>query len=105
VGKPFAWLICGNTGAVALVGGVVLLAILVGLIWGFVEAATGSDGSGGSTHSRCDPSYRGACLDPEAADYYCAGGGGNTPKYTGAVEVVGDDQYGLDRDGNGYGCE
>jgi endonuclease YncB( thermonuclease family) len=53
----------------------------------------------------CHPSYRGACLDPNAYDYDCAGGSGNGPSYTGRVEVVGPDVFGLDRDGDGVGCE
>jgi hypothetical protein len=53
----------------------------------------------------CDPSYEGACLDPNASDYDCAGGSGDGPEYTGTVSVVGDDHFDLDRDGNGVGCE
>ncbi len=53
----------------------------------------------------CHPSYRGACLDPDASDYDCLGGRGNGPKYTGRVIVVGPDEYGLDADGDGIGCE
>ncbi len=55
--------------------------------------------------SECDPNYRGACLDPYASDYDCEGGSGNGPEYTGPVAVVGSDHYGLDADGDGYGCE
>ena len=54
---------------------------------------------------RCDTSYKGACLDPDASDYDCAGGSGDGPKYTGVVTVVGDDHFDLDRDGDGIGCE
>ena len=54
---------------------------------------------------RCHPSYRGACLDPNASDYDCIGGSGNGPKYTGTVRVVGPDVFGLDRDGDGWGCD
>ena len=57
--------------------------------------------SGGS----CHPSYTGACLDPSASDYDCAGGSGDGPRYTGTVRVVGPDEYGLDADHDGYGCE
>jgi len=53
----------------------------------------------------CHTSYTGACLDPSASDYDCAGGSGDGPKYTGTVQVVGPDVYGLDGDGNGIGCE
>lgn len=54
---------------------------------------------------RCHPSYEGACLRPDASDYDCAGGSGDGPYYTGRVRVVGPDEYGLDRDGDGIGCE
>ena len=53
----------------------------------------------------CHPSYEGACLDPNASDYDCAGGSGDGPKYTGFVQVVGPDVFGLDSDGDGLGCE
>jgi len=53
----------------------------------------------------CDANYSGACV-PVASDVDCAGGSGNGPEYvSGPVTVVGDDIYGLDRDGNGTGCE
>jgi hypothetical protein len=55
--------------------------------------------------AKCHPSYKGACLDPYASDYDCAGGSGNGPKYTGAVRVVGPDVFRLDSDGDGWGCE
>jgi hypothetical protein len=57
------------------------------------------------TATGCDPSYTGACLDPNASDYDCAGGSGDGPLYTGEVGVVGDDHFGLDADGDGVGCE
>lgn len=53
---------------------------------------------------KCHPSYSG-CLDPHASDYDCAGGSGNGPKYTGKVQVLGPDVFGLDRDRDGWGCE
>ena len=54
----------------------------------------------------CHPSYRGDCLDPGASDYDCAGGSGDGPEYAnGPIEVVGDDEYDLDRDGDGTACE
>jgi len=52
----------------------------------------------------CHPSYRGACLRTDG-DYDCREGSGNGPYYTGEVEVVGPDEYDLDRDGDGVGCE
>jgi hypothetical protein len=42
---------------------------------------------------------------PDAADYDCAGGSGDGPKYTGTVKVIGDDHFDLDRDGDGVGCD
>jgi hypothetical protein len=55
--------------------------------------------------SNCDTNYSGACV-PIASDVDCAGGSGNGPAYVqGPVTVVGKDIYGLDRDGNGIGCE
>jgi hypothetical protein len=53
----------------------------------------------------CDPNYEGDCLDPDAIDYDCEGGSGDGPEYAGPVEVVGDDPYGLDADGDGFACE
>jgi hypothetical protein len=52
----------------------------------------------------CHPSYD-PCLDPTASDYDCEGGSGNGPEYTGFVTVTGSDDYGLDSDGDGTGCE
>lgn len=55
--------------------------------------------------SGCDSNYAGACV-PIASDVDCAGGSGNGPAYVrGPVTVVGSDIYGLDRDGDGVGCE
>ena len=53
---------------------------------------------------RCNPNYSG-CLDPNASDYDCEGGSGNGPYYTGTVKVIGYDEYGLDADGDGSGCD
>jgi len=53
---------------------------------------------------RCNPNYSG-CLKPYASDYDCAGGSGDGPYYTGPVQVIGYDQYGLDRDHDGWACE
>ncbi len=53
----------------------------------------------------CHPSYQGACV-PIAADVDCAGGSGDGPEYVaGPFEVVGPDEYGLDRNRDGIGCE
>src|SRR6185312_5846477 len=64
-----------------------------------------SDPAPSDPSSECDPNYEGACLDPNAYDYDCEGGSGDGPEYTGLVEVVGDDPYDLDRDGDGIACE
>ena len=56
--------------------------------------------------SNCDPNYSGACLDPNASDYDCAGGSGNGPNYVeGPVRVVGPDEFRLEADHDGVGCE
>lgn len=56
------------------------------------------------TSNNCNTNYSG-CLNPNASDYDCAGGSGDGPYYTGQVAVIGYDEYGLDRDGDGIGCE
>ncbi|WP_067859199.1 hypothetical protein [Nocardia shimofusensis] len=53
--------------------------------------------------AECHPSYT-PCL-PITSDVDCAGGSGNGPVYTGRVTVIGPDEYGLDRDNDGVGCE
>jgi micrococcal nuclease len=63
---------------------------------------SGGGGGGGS----CHPSYKGACLKVGAGDYDCASGSGNGPNYvSGPISVVGYDEFDLDRDGDGVGCE
>jgi hypothetical protein len=54
--------------------------------------------------SNCDPNYSG-CLNPNSPDYDCVGGSGNGPDYTGTVQVLGNDHFGLDADHDGTGCE
>jgi hypothetical protein len=51
----------------------------------------------------CHPSYD-PCV-PIVSDVDCAGGSGDGPVYTGRVNVIGPDEYDLDRDGDGVGCE
>jgi beta-lactam-binding protein with PASTA domain len=54
----------------------------------------------------CHPSYEDECLKVGIGDYDCAGGSGNGPNYVqGTVRVVGPDEFDLDRDGDGFGCE
>ena len=53
----------------------------------------------------CLPNYVGICIT-RGSDVDCAGGSGNGPRYArGPFRVVGSDPYGLDRDGDGIGCE
>ena len=62
-------------------------------------------GGGGGTN--CTPGYS-PCLPEGPLDYDCSGGSGNGPAYTepGVVyRVTGSDPYGLDSNGDGYGCE
>jgi hypothetical protein len=54
--------------------------------------------------SSCHPSYSG-CLLRNAGDYDCRSGKGNGPNYTGRVQVVGPDVFGLDDDNDGIGCD
>jgi hypothetical protein len=63
---------------------------------------TAAPSSGGAP---CHPSYS-PCIADEGTDVDCAGGSGNGPRYVhGPVQVHGPDEYDLDRDGNGVGCE
>lgn len=57
-----------------------------------------------SKSKSCDSNYS-PCV-PIAYDVDCAGGSGNGPAYVqGPVRVTGRDIYGLDYDGDGWGCE
>ena len=59
-----------------------------------------------SVGSDCDPSYPDTCLDPDAVDYDCQSGDGNGPRYVnGPIKVRGYDTFGLDADGDGWGCD
>ena len=80
-----------------------LIALMAGVL--AVAAAGCGETTSSSGEPRCDPNYEGACLDPAAADYDCAGGSGDGPLYTGPVRVVGTDRFDLDADGDGYACE
>lgn len=54
----------------------------------------------------CHPSYQGACLQPGIGDYDCGCGSGNGPNYLyERVKVVGYDEFRLDGDRDGWGCE
>ncbi|MES2437133.1 MAG: hypothetical protein V4519_03895 [Patescibacteria group bacterium] len=52
----------------------------------------------------CNTNYSG-CLKIGAGDYDCRSGSGNGPNYTGKVQVLGYDEFDLDRDNDGWGCE
>jgi resuscitation-promoting factor RpfB len=55
--------------------------------------------------AECHGSYAGVCV-PIASDVDCEGGGGNGPAYVrGPLQVVGEDVYDLDRDGDGIACD
>lgn len=57
-------------------------------------------------NANCHPSYPTVCLKINAGDYDCAGGSGNGPNYVrGPIKVLPPDPFGLDRDGDGIGCE
>ena len=68
------------------------------------SSTTTTEPSGGGGEE-CHPSYQGACVPVGVEDVDCAAGSGNGPFYVGRVTVVGHDEYGLDRDGDGVGCE
>lgn len=58
-----------------------------------------------NTGANCDSNYSGGCV-PIASDVDCGGGSGDGPAYVyGPVRVAGADVYGLDADGDGYGCD
>ncbi len=66
--------------------------------------STTTDQGSSTTTQSCDPNYSG-CV-PIASDVDCEGAGGDGPAYVrGPVRVIGTDIYGLDRNGNGIGCE
>lgn len=69
------------------------------LAFAFIGLTTGA-----AVSQECDPNYE-PCV-PIASDVDCAGGNGNGPVYvTGPIFIVGEDIYGLDRDGDGKACE
>ena len=62
-------------------------------------------GSNAAKGGGCHPSYTGICLKPDSGDYDCRRGEGDGPNYVGrGVQVVGPDDFGLDRDGDGNAC-
>jgi hypothetical protein len=68
------------------------------------EKAAAEAAAAAAAASTCNPNYSG-CLRADASDYDCEGGSGDGPYYTGTVQVIGYDEYGLDADGDGIGCD
>ena len=102
----------GRTCLLGLVEGTTLLTSRLTVLFASLALVAGGTAAVASANpaakkppKKCHPSYKGACLDPNASDYDCIGGSGNGPKYTGRVIVVGRDVFGLDRDGDGIGCQ
>jgi hypothetical protein len=60
-----------------------------------------------SSSSGCHSSYRGTCVPPNVSDADCYPGKGDGPHYVheNNIEVVGPDEFGLDSDKDGIGCE
>lgn len=82
----------------------ILMFVVMAVTTAVSVLGTSSGESAARTQAECHPSYSG-CLKPDASDYDCAGGSGNGPYYTGRVQVIGPDVFGLDRDKDGWGCE
>ena len=65
-----------------------------------------SVGGGQAAAQSCHSSYQEVCIAPGNSYVDCAGSIGDGPRYArGPFPVVGPDQYGLDRDRDGIGCE
>lgn len=82
------------------------LCVLSVLIGGYAaeEGAVAETSPESSARSGCHPSYD-PCV-PIADDVDCAGGGGDGPGYVvGPIKVIGPDEYRLDSNGDGVGCE
>lgn len=86
-------------------GAALVIALIVGSITDTDDRTDYQRPVGNQTSSSCHPSYTGSCVPVGVSDVDCRGGSGNGPYYTGRVIVVGPDVYGLDRDGDGVGCE
>ena len=84
------------------IGAVIIVVILI--YSGINDSSSSNLTKVRTQEPQCHPSYSG-CLKPDASDYDCVGGSGNGPYYTGTVRVIGPDVFGLDRDGDGWGCE
>jgi hypothetical protein len=85
---------------------VALAFVLAALVVAFESGGEDTAPASSSSAAECEPSYPDDCLDPNAIDYDCEGGGGNGPRYVaGPVAVEGNDPFDLDRDGDGVGCD
>lgn len=86
--------------AVVCASGAVGAVLFLGNVHVETSSARSGTGAGGACTAGYDP-----CLAP-AADYDCAGGSGDGPRYIeGPVTVTGDDPYGRDANGDGVGCQ
>lgn len=66
---------------------------------GALDGARSTAGESSDGGADCHPSYEGACVPSDAGDVNC-------PEVPGTdVRVVGEDVYGLDREGDGVACE
>lgn len=62
------------------------------------QKTTSSTSKFTQTGSNCDPNYSGTCIPKNSPDLDCS-------DFSGPVKVSGSDPHGLDRDGDGIGCE
>ena len=75
-------------------------------IVGIAAVATGVTVAAACANGCGAPAYQPTYYKSSSSDYDCAGGGGNGPFYVqGPFRLNGPDVYGLDRDGDGIGCE
>ncbi|TCJ93420.1 hypothetical protein DFR71_5265 [Nocardia alba] len=72
------------------------IAVAIGIA---LPPAATAEPPGPHCHSSYDP-----CV-PIASDVDCEGLGGDGPMFTGPVRVIGPDEYGLDDNNDGFGCE
>ena len=74
--------------------------------WYLANCLQGGESQVALAERRCHPAYDGACLATDLGDYDCDGLGEDGPNFVrGRIRVVGKDEFLLDRDGDGMGCE
>jgi hypothetical protein len=73
--------------------------VITHLLVGVSLTATQFHNVAGAQEENCDPSYPDVCIASPPPDLNC-----NDIPYD-DVRVVGDDPHGLDREGDGIGCE